>query len=63
MRGQISSPTPKNEANRYFSKSHPRNPQFYRNPQTVYAHGGAGKLVKCYDIVEKYFPQVKVKNA
>jgi hypothetical protein len=25
--------------------------------------GGAGKLVKCYDIVEKYFPQVKVKNA
>jgi hypothetical protein len=27
------------------------------------ALGGAGKLFKCYDIVEKYFPQVKVKNA
>jgi hypothetical protein len=25
--------------------------------------GGAGKLFKCYDYVEKYFPRIKVKNA
>jgi hypothetical protein len=31
--------------------------------KTSWGYGGAGKLVKCYDFVEKYFPSKKVRNA
>jgi hypothetical protein len=45
--GQISSLTPKNEANWHFSKSYPPYAKFYRIPQTVYvqAHPHTQELV------------------